>query len=120
MPDDKNKATPTLVVGMMEEASKAGKFEKLEELLESSGFTEFTAQEVAAAIPDVLPGKSIEEAVSEMEKDPDLLEKVILKTEEIIGGASGGEEKFKGMSAQGALDKMGDEMSDEPYPDTEE
>jgi hypothetical protein len=113
--DPKNDSKPTLAATMIVEARDQGKLDALQDLIDEEGRSEdYDAEQVAMAIPDVFPGKTIDEAVKIMRENPAKFEAVLSAADKFERPST--EEKPKGeyadMDMNSAFDKMGDGMSE--------
>ena len=86
-----------VVAGMIGEAKASGKLQALEDfIMEEPMLSEFSAEEVALVLPEVFPGKSVDECVKAMQSSQADLEKVVAKLEEMnpAKGEAAEEEDF--------------------------
>jgi hypothetical protein len=95
---------------MLGEAKSSGKLQALEDfIMEEPMLSDYSVDEVALVLPEVFPGKSVDECVAEMSGDQAKLEKVVMKLEEVSGpGAEASEE-----DPYAKMDKMASESPEE-------
>ena len=101
-----------IVASMISEAKSSGKLQALEDFIaEEPMLSDYSVEEVALVLPEVFPGKSVDECVKAMSDNQADLEKVVMKLEEISG--PGSEAKEEEESAYSKMDKMSAESPDE-------